>query len=78
MLSLNTPTMISHALGLPFGSDVVVISDTQYNEMKKTAAERQISRLEMKLASYEYSADKIRQRIASLKEANDIPPEASE
>jgi len=70
-------TLINSMLNLPFGSDVYVISDSEYQKLQQTSAERQISRLEKKLESYEYSADRIRQRIVQLQTEHGLLPEAA-
>ena len=70
-------TLINSMLNLPFGSDVYVIPDSEYQKLHKTSAERQISRLEKKLESYEYSADRVRQRIADLQTEHGLLPEAA-
>ena len=59
----------------PFNTDVVVISDSDYKQLQKTQAELQISRLQKKLESYEYSADRLRERIVYLQKEHDLLPE---
>ena len=68
-------TLINSMLNLPFGTDVYVISDSEYKELQQKQAESQISRLQKKLESYEYSADRIRQRIVDLQKEHDLLPE---
>ena len=71
-------TLINSMLNLPFGSDVYVISDSEYQKLQQTQAERQIQRLQKKLESYEYSADRIRQRIADIQVQHGLLPEEAE
>ena len=67
-------TLINSMLN-PFSTDVVVISDSEYKQLQQKQAELQISRLQKKLESYEYSADRLRQRIVDLQKENDLLPE---
>ncbi len=70
--------MINHMLNLPFGSDVVVISDSQYKEMQQKQAELEITSLQKRLDAYESSAASLRETISSLQTEHGLLPKASD
>ncbi len=70
--------MINHMLNLPFGSDVVVISDSQYKEMQQKQAELEITSLQKRLDAYESSAASLRETISSLQAEHGLLPKASD
>ena len=72
----RTPFHLLHSLNqLPFGSDVYVVSDTQYQELKQKEAKQEIEILESRVKSYRKTADLIEQEIESIqKEAGLLPP----
>ena len=57
---------------LPFGSDVYVISDSEYKKYKQNEALKEIEVLEGRAASYEKTAESIRKTIQELKEENSL------
>ena len=74
-----TPSfMINHMLNLPFGSDVVVVSDSQYKEMQQKQAELEITSLQKRLDAYESSAERLRETISSLQKEHGLLPKASD
>lgn len=79
-MSYFTPPgyMINHMLNLPFGSDVVVISDSQYKEMQQKQAELEITSLQKRLDAYESSAERLRETISSLQTEHGLLPKASD
>ena len=72
----RTPFHMLRSLNqLPFGSDVYVVSDTQYQELKQKEAKREIEILESRAKSYRKTADLIEKEIESIrKEAGLLPP----
>ena len=55
---------------LPFGSDVYVISDSEYKKYKQNEALKEIEVLESRAVSYEKTAESLRKTIQELKEEN--------
>ena len=77
MLYKQSPfTLVNDLMNIPFGSDVFVISDEKYKELKKKQAVDEIAVLERRLESYEKAADRLRETIASLNEEHGLlaPP----
>ena len=62
----------------PFGSDVYVISDSEYKKIRKTQAENEIAVLQKRLEAYEKSAESLKATIAELQTEHGLLPEASE
>ena len=63
-------TLIDDLMQIPpvFGqSSVYVVSDAQYKQYRKTQAEEEIALLEKRLASFESSAESLRQTIDEIK-----------
>ena len=52
---------------LPFGNDVYVISDSQYQEIKQREAQKEIDLLTSRVASYRKTADLIEKEIEQLR-----------
>ena len=69
--------MISDLLSLPFGSDVYVVSDAQFKELKRSQARDEISLLEKRAEHYEKTAASLRKTIASIEKDYQLT-EASE
>ena len=66
----NPFTLIDDLMQIPpvFGqSSVYVVSDAQYKQYRKTQAEEEIALLEKRLASFESSAESLRQTINEIK-----------
>ena len=73
-------TLIDNIMQLPpFGTDVYVISDSEYKKIRKTQAEEEIAVLQKRLEAYERSAHSLQETIDELRKENDIDvPEASD
>ena len=65
-------THISAFDQLPFGSDVYVISDSEYKKYKQNEALKEIEVLEGRAAAYEKTALSLRQTIKELREENNL------
>ena len=71
--------LIDDIMQLPFGSDVYVISDSEYKKIRKKQAEDEIAVLQKRLEAYERSALSLQETIDELRSEHDIAlPEASE
>ena len=71
--------LIDNIMQLPFGSDVYVISDSEYKKIRQKQAEDEIAVLQKRLEAYERSAISLQETIDELRKENDIGlPEASE
>ena len=71
--------LIDDIMQLPFGSDVYVISDSEYKKIRKKQAEDEIAVLQKRLEAYERSALSLQETINELRSEHDIGlPEASE
>ena len=71
----NNPfQLVNDLVNIPFGSDVYVISDEKYKELKQKQAREEISVLERRLESYEEAATKLRDTIAALNEEHGLLP----
>ena len=57
-------------------SNVYVISDSQYQDYQRTQAERQIAALENQMKTYQGFIDESAAKVAELKEAVGLLPEA--
>ena len=74
----NNPfNLVNDLVNIPFGTDVYVISDEKYKELKQKQAREEISVLERRLESYEIAATKLRDTIASLNEEHGLLPPPS-
>ena len=62
----------------PFGSDVYVISDSEYKAIRKKQAEDEIAVLQKRLEAYERSARGLQETIDELRKEHELLPEASE
>ena len=63
----------------PFGSgDVYVISDSEYQKIRKKQAEDEIAVLQKRLEAYERSAESLQATITELRKEHGLLPEASE
>lgn len=71
-LPFNLKSQISAFDQLPFGSDVYVISDSEYKKYRQNEALKEIDVLEGRAVSYEKAAESIRRTIAELREENDL------
>tara|TARA_Y100000287_G_C14080438_1_gene285310 strand:+ start:199 stop:450 length:252 start_codon:yes stop_codon:yes gene_type:complete len=71
--------LIDNIMQLPFGSDVYVISDSEYRKIRKKQAEDEIAVLQKRLEAYERSALSLQETIDELRSEHEIAlPEASE
>ena len=71
--------LIDNIMQLPFGSDVYVISDSEYKKIRKKQAEDEIAVLQKRLEAYERSAHSLQETIDELRSEHKIAlPEASE
>ena len=71
--------LIDNIMQLPFGSDVYVISDSEYKKIRQKQAEDEIAVLQKRLEAYERSAISLQETIDELRKENNIGlPEASE
>ena len=71
--------LIDDIMQLPFGSDVYVISDSEYKKIRKKQAEDEIAVLQKRLEAYERSALSLQETIDELRSEHDIAlPAASE
>ena len=62
----------------PFGSDVYVISDSEYKKIRQKQAEDEIAVLQKRLDAYERSAESLKATIADLQKEHELLPQASE
>ena len=75
----NTPFQLLDSLSqLPFGSNVYVISDTEYKEYKQKQAAQEIEVLEERAKSYEKTAMSIRKTTLELKQEAGLLPKAED
>ena len=75
----NTPFQLLDSLSqLPFGSNVYVISDSEYKEYKQKQATQEIEVLEERAKSYEKTAMSIRKTILELKQEAGLLPKAED
>ena len=65
-------THISAFDQMPFGSEVYVVSDSEYKKYKQQQAKEEIEVLENRAESYEKTALSIRQVIKELQEENNL------
>ena len=71
--------LIDNIMQLPFGSDVYVISDSEYKKIRKKQAEDEIAVLQKRLEAYERSALSLQETINELRSEHQIAlTEASE
>ena len=70
--------LIDNIMQLPFGSDVYVISDSDYKKIRQKQAEDEIAVLQKRLEAYERSAFSLQETIDELRKENELLPEASE
>lgn len=63
---------------IPFGSDVYVISDSEYKKYKQEEAKKEIAVLESRAESYEKTAASIRQTVKEIREENNLQLNSSE
>ena len=71
--------LIDNIMQLPFGSDVYVISDSEYKKIRKKQAEDEIAVLQKRLEAYERSALSLQETIDELRSDHQIAlTEASE
>ena len=71
--------LIDNIMQLPFGSDVYVISDSEYKKIRKRQAEDEIAVLQKRLEAYERSALSLQETIDELRSEHEIAlTEASE
>lgn len=66
-------TLIKSLSQVPFGSNVVIVSDTQYKEYRQSEAKREIEILEARAKSYRKTAELIDEEIAQIKKQVDLP-----
>lgn len=71
-LPFNLKASISPFDQLPFGSEVYIVSDSDYKKYKQQQAEEEIEVLENRAQSYEKTALSLRQTIKELREENNL------
>ena len=74
LINNNPITLVKDLSNIPFGSNVYIVSDEKYKELKQNQAREEITVLERRLESYEEAATKLRDTIASLKEEHGLLP----
>ena len=70
--------LVNDLMSIPFGQDVYVVSDAKYKELQQEQAQKEITILQNRLASYEQAADRLRETIVSLQTENDLLPPTPE
>ena len=71
--------LVEDLMNIPFGvSDVYVVSDKQYKELKQKQATDEIAVLTKRLEAYERAADGLRQTIAEISAEYELPPSPPE
>ena len=68
--------LVNDLMSIPFGQDVYVVSDAKYKELQQEQAQKEITILQNRLASYEQASDRLRETIVSLQTENDLLPPA--
>lgn len=72
----RTPFQIKNYISafdqMPFGSEVYVVSDSEYKKYKQQQAKEEIEVLENRAESYEKTALSIRKVIQELREENNL------
>ena len=63
---------------LPFGSDVYVIPDSEYKELKRKEAEKEIKILQNRAAAYRETADVIDKDIEELQKQAGLLPSSED
>ena len=63
---------------LPFGSDVYVISDSEYKKIRKKQAEDEIAVLQNRLEAYDRSARSLQETIDELRKEHGLLTAAEE
>ena len=64
--------LIDNIMQLPFGSDVYVISDSEYKKIRQKQAEDEIAVLQKRLEAYERSALSLQETINELRQENGL------
>ena len=77
LLNNNPFSLVSELSDIPFGSNVYIVSDEKYKELKQNQAREEIAVLERRLESYEEAATKLRDTIAALNEEHGLLPPPS-
>lgn len=73
-----TPFDMLTGLGSPFREKVYVVSDSQYNDMRKQQALEQIRVLETRAEDYQRNLDILHATVAELKKEHGLLPAATE
>ena len=74
LINNNPITLVKDLSNIPFGSNVYIVSDEKYKELKQNQAREEIAVLERRLESYEEAATKLRDTIAALNEEHGLLP----
>ena len=74
LINNNPITLVKDLSNIPFGSNVYIVSDEKYKELKQNQAREEITVLERRLESYEEAATKLRDTIAALNEEHGLLP----
>lgn len=69
--------LVSSINQLPFGSDVYVISDSEYKAIKLQEAEKEIDLLTKRAAAYRATAKSIDEEIEVIKKQAGLLPEST-
>ena len=74
-MSFYTPSfaLVKSLANVPFGSNVVVVSDSQYKEYQQREAKREIEILEARAKSYRKTAELIDEEIQQIKKQVALP-----
>ena len=71
----NTPfTLLKSMSHVPFGSSVVVVSDSQYKDYQRKEAEREIQLLQSRAKAYRNTADLIDEEIKDIQKQAGLEP----
>ena len=68
--------MLASLSQLPFGNDVYVIPDSEYKELKRKEAEKEIEILRNRAAAYRETADVIDKDIEEIQKRAGLLPES--
>ena len=72
-------TILDNLMQLPpFGTDVYVVSDSQYKEYRQKQAADEIAVLQKRLEAYERAAAGLQETIDEIRKEHNLLPEASE
>ena len=70
----NPFTLFQSISQIPFGSNVVVVSDSQYKEYQQKEAKREIELLQSRAQSYRKTAELIEEEIKDIQKQAGLEP----